>query len=379
MSRLPLEISSDIMLRCLPVTIPAADRHAAPMLFLNVCHAWSNVALSTPSLWVAMRAKTTMSDDFRKLMDLWVARARTRPLSLSLHGSMDRMTPSLGTFLGRYLWRRVQTLELHLPFGNQLRRLRGPFPGLHALTIGKGESEDEDPRYSEDASNCVEMLSAAPNLVDCTLHGIYLESAFESDHSSVVIHSNLKHLYLGGYHWDTKIWSSSAYILQYLTLPSLERLTISDCDIEFHDLLAFLSRSSPPLQSLCMVMPSAYFRGGDSTLEEFLRLIPRITDLNLTFSTGDALASLMRAICSPLLPDLRNLVIRARPPQYEQVISALSARRTASHSPMKSYKFEWFYDDEVDLEPSPDVIAAFRQLVEDGMQIHVGTPRRNFI
>ncbi|KAJ7506889.1 hypothetical protein B0H11DRAFT_1679548, partial [Mycena galericulata] len=49
-SRLPVEISSDIMLRCLPVT-PKPDPLAPPMLFTNICRAWSNIALSTPSLW----------------------------------------------------------------------------------------------------------------------------------------------------------------------------------------------------------------------------------------------------------------------------------------------------------------------------------------
>ncbi|KAJ7482811.1 hypothetical protein B0H11DRAFT_1678849, partial [Mycena galericulata] len=52
MSRLPLEISSDIMLRCLPTTTMADPHpHDAPMVFLNICRTWSNIALATPSLW----------------------------------------------------------------------------------------------------------------------------------------------------------------------------------------------------------------------------------------------------------------------------------------------------------------------------------------
>ncbi|KAJ7482837.1 hypothetical protein B0H11DRAFT_1207541 [Mycena galericulata] len=376
-------VSSDIMLRCLPVT-PKPDPLAPPMLFTNICRAWSNIALSTPSLWATMRIKTAMSEDFRNLMDLWAARARTRSLNLSLYGSIYRMTPSLRMFLGRYLWNRVDPLKLYLPSGDQLGQLQGPFPNLHALTIGKCKSEDgwHDPEYySRDASDCVEMLSAAFNLVECTLDGVYFESAFEPAHSRVVIHPNIKHLYLGGYHWETDISSSSAYILQYLTLPSLERLTISNCNIEFEDLLTFFRRSSPPLQSLCMVVPSAYFRGEYSPSKEFLRLIPGITDLHLTFyGIGNSPASL-RAVCSPLLPDLRSLTIRVGRPQYEDVLSALSAWRTASHSPKKSFKLMWRHEQHptVSLKPSPDVITAFRQLMEDGMQIHVGTQKRNFI
>ncbi|KAJ7755186.1 hypothetical protein B0H16DRAFT_1372176, partial [Mycena metata] len=48
--RLPLEISSDIFLRCLPSN-PTCDIHDAPLVFMRVCHSWSNIALSTPSLW----------------------------------------------------------------------------------------------------------------------------------------------------------------------------------------------------------------------------------------------------------------------------------------------------------------------------------------
>ncbi|KAJ7745203.1 hypothetical protein DFH07DRAFT_702208, partial [Mycena maculata] len=52
MARLPAEISSDIMLCCLPTgTIPYPDPQAAPMIFLNICRSWSNIALSTPALW----------------------------------------------------------------------------------------------------------------------------------------------------------------------------------------------------------------------------------------------------------------------------------------------------------------------------------------
>ncbi|KAJ7728597.1 hypothetical protein DFH07DRAFT_707877, partial [Mycena maculata] len=49
-SRLPLEISSDIFTRCLPAK-PRAYPRLAPMLFLSICHSWTNIARSTPSLW----------------------------------------------------------------------------------------------------------------------------------------------------------------------------------------------------------------------------------------------------------------------------------------------------------------------------------------
>ncbi|KAJ7699484.1 hypothetical protein B0H16DRAFT_1836234, partial [Mycena metata] len=51
-TRLPLEISSDIFLRCLHhVSESTCNTRKAPLLFMHVCHSWSNIALSTPSLW----------------------------------------------------------------------------------------------------------------------------------------------------------------------------------------------------------------------------------------------------------------------------------------------------------------------------------------
>ncbi|KAJ6577777.1 hypothetical protein B0H19DRAFT_985394, partial [Mycena capillaripes] len=53
MARLPLELSSDIFLQCLPET-PMPDACVAPMLLLNVCNMWSDIALSTPALWATI-------------------------------------------------------------------------------------------------------------------------------------------------------------------------------------------------------------------------------------------------------------------------------------------------------------------------------------
>ncbi|KAJ7430241.1 hypothetical protein B0H11DRAFT_2065506 [Mycena galericulata] len=371
MSQLPLEISSDIMLWCLPTTA-GADPHAAPMVFLNICRSWSIIALATPVLWATMRIETAMSDDYGKLMGLWVARAGIRPLTLSIGGSMDSETDAHRTFLEFCLWDRVQTLNVYLPSGDQLGELKGPFPHLHALTISQQRNSDEwdgnVQYYSRNASECIEMLSAAPNLVEFALNDIQFESSLASPLFRVVTHSNIKHLYLGGYCWDIDFDPSSAYMLQYLTLPSLERLAISSFDIEFEDFLVFLARSAPPLRFLSMPVPSEYLEARDAPMERLFRLAPMITDLDLSPSTywvGDVIASVLHAINSPLLPDLRNLTVHfysshhGEPPPYEEVLGSLSGRLT--YSPMQEFKL------------------MFRQLEEDGMQIHVGTPKRNFI
>ncbi|KAJ7453624.1 hypothetical protein B0H11DRAFT_1665734, partial [Mycena galericulata] len=52
-ARLPLEISSEIFIQCLP-PLPVPGAHRAPMLLLNVCNAWTGIALSTPALWASI-------------------------------------------------------------------------------------------------------------------------------------------------------------------------------------------------------------------------------------------------------------------------------------------------------------------------------------
>lgn len=51
-ARLPFEISSEIQVfvQCLPSRERPAAAHA-PVLLLNICNAWSDIALSTRALW----------------------------------------------------------------------------------------------------------------------------------------------------------------------------------------------------------------------------------------------------------------------------------------------------------------------------------------
>ncbi|KAJ7016647.1 hypothetical protein C8F04DRAFT_1341554 [Mycena alexandri] len=57
-ARLPLEISSEIFLHCLPFGHfheYQSQVHAAPILLLNVCNTWSDIVLPTPELWAHIR------------------------------------------------------------------------------------------------------------------------------------------------------------------------------------------------------------------------------------------------------------------------------------------------------------------------------------
>ncbi|KAJ7236234.1 hypothetical protein C8J57DRAFT_1194483, partial [Mycena rebaudengoi] len=49
-TRLPVEISSEIFILCLPDS-READPTTAPLLLLRICSAWANIARATPTLW----------------------------------------------------------------------------------------------------------------------------------------------------------------------------------------------------------------------------------------------------------------------------------------------------------------------------------------
>jgi uncharacterized small protein (DUF1192 family) len=95
MTRLPPEISSAIFLLCLPHSHPKPTPRTAPMLLLRVCHAWAEIAVSTPALWVAIRVDVLGV----KFLQAWLQRARNYPLSISLRQSFNSR---IGILLRQY-------------------------------------------------------------------------------------------------------------------------------------------------------------------------------------------------------------------------------------------------------------------------------------
>ncbi|KAJ6529196.1 hypothetical protein DFH09DRAFT_1412421 [Mycena vulgaris] len=108
MARLPLEISSDIIMQCLPA-IPRADPLTMPMVFLKLWHSWSNNALSTSALWTSIQIEFPRAPGFEHLFDAWLKRAGTRATSISLRGPLPQAEASV---LNEHA-PRVQKLQLY--------------------------------------------------------------------------------------------------------------------------------------------------------------------------------------------------------------------------------------------------------------------------
>ncbi|KAJ7649943.1 hypothetical protein FB45DRAFT_858878 [Roridomyces roridus] len=90
--RLPLEISSEIFLQCLspPSNFhPRPHAHLPPLLFLGICHSWTNIALSTPALWTSIGIVFPRAEGFEDLLETRLLRAGSCPLRISLGGVFD--------------------------------------------------------------------------------------------------------------------------------------------------------------------------------------------------------------------------------------------------------------------------------------------------
>ncbi|KAJ7649055.1 hypothetical protein DFH06DRAFT_1208884 [Mycena polygramma] len=378
MARLPVEISAEIFLHCVPTDPLEPDPAAAPIVLLNVSHLWRDIAVSTPALWSHIRTTARpLSSEFVEFCRIWIGRARSLPLSFAFHGRLKQRARILVTEYGQ----RLQTLELVIRDGADLERLEGPFPALKALTICSDETYSiSTPKES------VEILRAAPQLVHCDFDEVFYDWGIHDGsfgwQAGPLIHTALRHLRLG----KSQSSGNSAYILQYLTLPALKSLRMTDFDINSDDLIAFLTRSAPPLESLSMITPTN--PGSLPTFLEYFRLTPSLTDLELSrqpnYQPGHDSLAPFRLFWAALgtqdfLANLRRLTLWIcfpRAADYEALLFALRGRR--AH--LESFQLIFpIYSNEVEEPPDGDSIAAFKQLAQDGMHIHVGPRDGNLV
>ncbi|KAJ7302105.1 hypothetical protein DFH08DRAFT_978212 [Mycena albidolilacea] len=388
-ARLPLEISSEIFLSCLATSgtrFPQPGALHLPMLLLNVCAAWSRIAVSTPSLWAGIRILFQDGpQSLQKLVPRWLARAGNRPLSLSLSGYATFDSKVL-----RIVWSRARQLkhlelcevepERRSPRQCKLEREQrlggwtmnlwegGTDPGsLLALETLAVRGLEGSPRASRFPSRQIlELLRLAPNLIDCLFRDVWVEFPPRGDKRARLVLPKLRRLVFGESNW-------SRDVLSHLNLPAIETLA-ADVHSASAELLPFLEASSPPLREL-LLAEAGEFR----QLARCLRLVPGLRRLDLCAAQFDLAAELFAALAESrsapsLLPQLSMLAIHFAAHAdlsaihgffWPAALRALTARRThlqvlyldIAERPLASQM------------PAPDIIVGFRELVADGMQV----------
>ncbi|KAK7022366.1 hypothetical protein R3P38DRAFT_2960715 [Favolaschia claudopus] len=273
MARLPLELQSDIFLRCFPDSATSMTEpipSAPPMVFMAVSRMWRDIALATPRLWAALSMEyLPRTDGFVELCRNWMKRAGRYPLTLAFAGDLivdPHVRDLLDEFSKHLRHLSFQVIDMA---ADGARDYENPqlllssnvqFPCLENLTIYR-----ED-RASSDTLDCMQLIRAAPNLLECDLRNLFFDDSDNSDDETdgahymhSMVHSSLQQLRLGcPWPWDDNSCrsESSAVPLQHLTLPALRGLYVTDFDITMEHFISFLIRSSPPLDTLFINFPS---------------------------------------------------------------------------------------------------------------------------
>ncbi|KAJ7682359.1 hypothetical protein DFH06DRAFT_293086 [Mycena polygramma] len=381
-ARFPLEISSEIFLQTLSSVPKRSSVHKAPMLLLNVCSAWTNIALSTPALWTVIHIDCPGSEGYEEGLQKWLQRAGSRPLSVSLHGKFcDNSVAALVREYGRQFKHLDILCELQeedmmdiIPgFGLEtidpvaVGKLE-PLALLETLTI-RGAGSDQQTFSGPQISA---LLDLAPNLIECTFHDMCLVSDGSENIASNLVLPALRRMTFGGPEIRPgRFRFSDDQVLKLLTLPAVQTLRLPLRNLSWNDLLTFLKRSSPPLKELIIE-----YAPNSVTLPECLHLVPTLQHFEV-FSMGTSLLyGFLTALAhSPsLVPDLHSLRIinfymsgAVEPgPCWELLLRVLSSRSTIR---TVYIGYEPRYPD---LGPAAAILDALGEMVMGGLQIYIG-------
>ncbi|KAK7062159.1 F-box domain-containing protein [Favolaschia claudopus] len=298
---LPPEITAEIFFHCLHnEPKDTIISNAAPLLLTQVCSAWREIAVTTPTLWQTFAVELNSPHELPKLSQiaqLWFKRAKKCPLSIRMRGELVANDTFLifMKVLRRHS-RDIHSLELHLDAGD-IKAMDSLLPNALDLTMLESlvilinvlSDVDDDPAernalamfqnspvlrtvltnlgkpssillpwqqltefkgQAYKVGACLEALRLMPNLVRCAF-AAYEYSSLEAG-CNPVVHFKMQDLtllrHVSGQDEDT---STSSDVLQFLTLPVLQSLIVERTDTFSANMFdLFLKRSSPPLRKL---------------------------------------------------------------------------------------------------------------------------------
>ncbi|KAJ7908706.1 hypothetical protein B0H13DRAFT_2661930 [Mycena leptocephala] len=347
------------------------------MLLLNICNAWTAIALSAPTLWAAIHIAHLRAESIKKILPIWLHRAGNRPLSLSFGASIDHEVAAIIWGHGEQLKHlKICCDKKHYEDRNGNHNIDGdpivlfgaspvlkPLPLLETLTICGSTTG-----HSHSIFQILELLRAAPNLVECVFDRTYPAYRIESIAGTLVL-PTLRRLTFGKTERHNKF-------LPYLSLPMLEVLSFPL--YHFDDVISLLERSSPPLRELVTLIDGVEF----TRVAECLHLVPTLMRLEVRWPATHLATELYAALAdSPsLLPNLIGLTVRLHAYatsalSWKTLLRALSARRTQ----LRVVHVKLTQESSRSSNHTADIIASFRELAADGMELYIGTEGCNFV
>ncbi|KAK7018283.1 hypothetical protein R3P38DRAFT_1296902 [Favolaschia claudopus] len=420
----PLDITIEIFLLCLPRPYCRPCSRDAPLLLLQVCSYWRSVALATPLLWARLDMELHFRHprrmkNVRSCMTEWITRASAALLALGLQeagrSESTVLENQMGTIVSRYA-SRCESLRLRasittlseLPKIGTLPTVRrlgleyfqsdlpshpvtisafrdtpnlrevalGPFtspaiieiPWCQITTFAGGSMSSADYLF---------IFRSCPQLMSCTV--IHLtRGGISGSETAGCTHSCLQSL---------NISNSAGRILTLVGFPSLTELSLTRLtDMTPHLLHELLSRCAASLVRLNY----APHRDNKLNIETLLSL-DNLADLDIGGVRGILFHSfvhqLNRANASTFLPNLRRLRIESdswdRCELEANLVDALTSRSgrdmvdVRGPRPLKSFRLLWNQECRVSFA----ALEAMRQLRKrnEKMEIHVGFPTVNLL
>ncbi|KAJ7141581.1 hypothetical protein C8R46DRAFT_1135309 [Mycena filopes] len=137
---LPNEVVSEIFLQTLD-GFPSLCGPASPIYLGHICQRWRDIALSTPSIWSSMSIfiihHSRAPQGYHQLLELWLARSRKRPLSITFTdgrcSQVGTAHPAMGAILAHR--KRWETVALNMPAWDTLPDIQGDLPLLRSIEI----------------------------------------------------------------------------------------------------------------------------------------------------------------------------------------------------------------------------------------------------
>ncbi|KAJ7649906.1 hypothetical protein FB45DRAFT_858849 [Roridomyces roridus] len=370
-ARLPLEISSDIFLQCLPLRsrdypreYPRPKPHLAPLLFLNVCHAWTDIAASTPALWVSIGIFFPRERGFEQFLKTWLRRTGSRPLQISLRGVFDSV-------IARPIQHHSAQLESLVISFDKTDDLVDEYYDF----LGGAQPQVELPRLRTLEIRCVggvkcfwlsfhRLLRLAPNITEIFLQNISFRDNIIQEEPETLVLPRLRHLTHSEDDFDGMNWVST---------PGLETLCVSTEALFTESFISFLHQASPPLRTLELCGSS-----DEDSFTEPMALMPNLTCFECLLPEPSFVEALLNFLArNPhLVPNLETLqldeIIGAT--SYTDMLTALAGVLSVRRSRLKTVCFTIYrWDDPPSLT---DDLTFFRELLEEGMNIHISLEDR---
>ncbi|KAJ6481986.1 hypothetical protein C8R45DRAFT_1215753 [Mycena sanguinolenta] len=401
---IPTELTLRIFKCAMPSEPSLPSPLEAPLLVAQICRIWREICLASPELWSAVEFRRPEGDSHHPILDLaelWLSRAKTRPLQLrleDLHRDPAGPVPLLDTTLR---WAsQWEDVLISLPIATlaPLRNTSFPLlrrlilvlvnhsvdevftisqaPLLRSVELSEGFGDDLHwtsinlPwtqlvelhfHYFPRVHDALAALAECPNLIrlDCGI----TNWSMEEDETAGSL--SLNHL---------KVISTHIALLRHLTLPSLETLDIVDPE-HARSFVApvvegVVSRSSCSLKSLEYNQYQYHHEEEDhyeTDLHNLLCAVPKIQRLTIHFSKGPAIIRVAETISSDspiLVPDLQHLCLNGEiawrdhlvGPYYDTLCDAL--RGKSGQNVLRSFDFQVRH-------PPKEALDALRLLAAD--------------